>query len=113
MIDILITPEHLENMFDECGYSYTENAMLLSEEMSELNKEIMKFKRFWCAGAICFSERKDAIAEEMAHVYICMEAIKRLIGIRDIDIQEKIWEKERNWTTKIEQNSGENEKKNG
>ncbi len=94
MIDILITPEHLEKLFDECGYSYTENAMLLSEEMSELNKEIMKFKRFWRAEPGYFAERKDAIVEEMAHVYICMEAMKRLIGIHDIDIQEKIWEKE-------------------
>lgn len=100
MIDISITPEHLEKLFNDCGASYSDNAMLLSEEMSELNKEIMKFKRnvmsFHGGETInYYGIGRDKVTEEMAHVYICMEAMKKLIGIRDIDIQKKIDEKEK------------------
>lgn len=103
MIDITITPEHLEKLYLENGFCYTENAELLSEEMSELNKELIKLirKRKKCAIVelenipIIISEAKPSIAEEMAHVYICMEAVKDILGIKGADIQYYIDKKER------------------
>lgn len=103
MIDITITPEHLEKLYWENGFCYTENAELLSEEMSELNKELIKLirKRKKCAMVelenipIIIAEAKPSIAEEMAHVYICMEAVKDILGIKGADIQYYVDKKER------------------
>lgn len=101
MIDITITPEHLEKLYLENGFCYTENAELLSEEMSELNKELMKHirNRKKCRvkheGILkIVAEDKPGITEEMAHVYICMEAVKDILGIKNSEIQAYINAKE-------------------
>lgn len=103
MIDITITQKHLEKLYWDHGFCYTENAELLSEEMSELNKELMKLirKRRRCAMADLenipniIDEAKPGITEEMAHVYICIEAIRDILGIKDSDIQHYIDAKEK------------------
>lgn len=64
--------------------TYGEDAQLwmVIEEMSELSKEICKFKR----GKDNFLE----IADEMADVYIMLEQLKRLCAVPQVLIQQRI-----------------------
>ena len=98
MIDIEISGKHLDDLHKDCGYSYEDRAMLLSEEMSELNKELFKLirdERCHLANSFeMFDGRRKAIIEEMAHVYICMESVKMILCITDKDIQKEIEKKE-------------------
>lgn len=105
MIDI--SENHLRTLYNDCGRHYNKLSVLLMEEMSELQKELCKVFRetnFACihptegetyfpnGGLEAFyyalnpSSRLN-IAEEMAHVYICMESIRKLMNITDDDIQ--------------------------
>lgn len=93
MIDISITPEHLFALYKDIGSSYNANAVILSEEMSELNKELTKLYRLRTkvkypdtVETVC-GNALPRITEEMAHVYICMEALKNILEISDSDIQ--------------------------
>ena len=100
MIDISISEEHLDKLYSEIGYTFSENACVLSEELSELNKELMKLCRHRHSATTytqildAIQEYKPHVIEEMAHVYICMEAIKKILYIDDMDIQKEIDEKE-------------------
>jgi kynureninase len=55
---------------------------VLSEEMAELNKELMKKLRN--------RERRSAIVEEMAHVHISLYMLQRKMGISNIYIEAEI-----------------------
>lgn len=48
------------------------------EEMSELTKEIVKYKRG--------KDNKKAIAEELADVYIMLRQVKKICGIDEAEI---------------------------
>lgn len=52
------------------------------EEMSELTKELCKSMRGF--------ENEDMITEELADVYIMLENVKNICGIKDKDIQREV-----------------------
>ena len=52
------------------------------EEMSELTKELCKSMRGF--------ENEDMITEELADVYIMLENVKIICGIKDKDIQREV-----------------------
>ena len=87
-MDLYISEEHLETLYEEFGRG-NDNYILLIEEMSELAKALTKRIRYPSKGEIT-----DSIIEEMAHVYICLEAVARLEGITEDDIQFEIYKKE-------------------
>ena len=87
-MDLYISEEHLEALYEEFGRG-NDNYILLIEEMSELAKALTKRIRYPGKGEIT-----DSIIEEMAHVYICLEAVARLEGISEDDIQFEIYKKE-------------------
>ena len=87
-MDLYISEEHLEALYEEFGRGH-DNYILLIEEMSELAKALTKRIRYPGKGEIT-----DSIIEEMAHVYICLEAVARLEGITEDDIQFEIYKKE-------------------
>ena len=87
-MDLYISEEHLEALYEEFGRS-NDNYILLIEEMSELAKALTKRIRYPDK-----EEITDSIIEEMAHVYICLEAVARLEGITEDDIQFEIYKKE-------------------
>ena len=87
-MDLYISEEHLETLYEEFGRG-NDNYILLSEEMSELAKALTKRIRYPDK-----EEITDSIIEEMAHVYICLEAVARLEGITEDDIQFEIYKKE-------------------
>ena len=87
-MDLYITEEHLEALYEEFGRG-NGNYILLIEEMSELAKALTKRIRYPNK-----EEITDSIIEEMAHVYICLEAVARLEGITEDDIQFEIYKKE-------------------
>lgn len=87
-MDLYISEEHLETLYEEFGRG-TDNYILLIEEMSELAKALTKRIRYPDK-----EEITDSIVEEMAHVYICLEAVARLEGITEDDIQFEIYKKE-------------------
>jgi hypothetical protein len=73
-----------EDVIQKAIDTYGEDAQLwmVIEEMSELSKEICKFKR----GKDNFFE----IADEMADVYIMLEQLKRLCAVPQDLIQQRI-----------------------
>lgn len=87
-MDLYISEEHLETLYEEFGRG-NDNYILLIEEMSELAKALTKRIRYPDK-----EEITDSIIEEMAHVYICLEAVARLEGITEDDIQFEIYKKE-------------------
>ena len=87
-MDLYISEEHLEALYEEFGRG-NDNYILLIEEMSELSKSLTKRIRYPDK-----KEITDSIIEEMAHVYICLEAVARLEGITEDDIQFEIYKKE-------------------
>lgn len=87
-MDLYISEEHLETLYEEFGRD-NDNYILLIEEMSELAKALTKRIRYPNK-----EEITDSIIEEMAHVYICLEAVARLEGITEDDIQFEIYKKE-------------------
>ena len=87
-MDLYISEEHLETLYEEFGRG-NDNYILLIEEMSELAKALTKRIRYPDKEGIT-----DSIIEEMAHVYICLEAVARLEGITEDDIQFEIYKKE-------------------
>lgn len=87
-MDLYISEEHLETLYEEFGRG-NDNYILLIEEMSELAKALTKRIRYPDK-----EEITDSIIEEMAHVYICLEAVARLEGITEGDIQFEIYKKE-------------------
>ena len=87
-MDLYISEEHLEALSEEFGRG-NDNYILLIEEMSELAKALTKRIRYPDK-----EEVTDSIIEEMAHVYICLEAVARLEGITEDDIQFEIYKKE-------------------
>ena len=87
-MDLYISEEHLEVLYEEFGRG-NDNYILLIEEMSELSKSLTKRIRYPDK-----QEITDSIIEEMAHVYICLEAVARLEGITEDDIQFEIYKKE-------------------
>lgn len=87
-MDLYISEEHLEALYEEFGRG-SDNYILLIEEMSELAKALTKRIRYPDK-----EEITDSIIEEMAHVYICLEAVARLEGITEDDIQFEIYKKE-------------------
>ena len=87
-MDLYISEEHLEALYEEFGRG-NDNYILLIEEMSELSKSLTKRIRYPDK-----QEITDSIIEEMAHVYICLEAVARLEGITEDDIQFEIYKKE-------------------
>lgn len=87
-MDLYISEEHLETLYEEFGRG-NDNYILLIEEMSELAKALTKRIRYPDK-----EEITDSIVEEMAHVYICLEAVARLEGITEDDIQFEIYKKE-------------------
>lgn len=87
-MDLYISEEHLETLYEEFGRG-NDNYILLIEEMSELAKALTKRIRYPNK-----EEITDSIIEEMAHVYICLEAVARLEGITEDDIQFEIYKKE-------------------
>ena len=87
-MDLYISEEHLEALYEEFGRG-NDNYILLIEEMSELSKSLTKRIRYPDK-----EEITDSIIEEMAHVYICLEAVARLEGITEDDIQFEIYKKE-------------------
>lgn len=87
-MDLYISEEHLETLYEEFGRG-NDNYILLIEEMSELAKALAKRIRYPNK-----EEITDSIIEEMAHVYICLEAVARLEGITEDDIQFEIYKKE-------------------
>ena len=88
-MDLYISEEHLETLYEEFGRG-NDNYILLIEEMSELAKALTKRIRYPDK-----EEITDSIIEEMAHVYICLEAVARLEGITEDDIQFEIYKKEK------------------
>ena len=87
-MDLYISEEHLEALYEDFGRG-NDNYILLIEEMSELAKALTKRIRYPDKEGIT-----DSIIEEMAHVYICLEAVARLEGITKDDIQFEIYKKE-------------------
>lgn len=87
-MDLYISEEHLETLYEEFGRG-NDNYILLIEEMSELAKALTKRIRYPNK-----EEITESIIEEMAHVYICLEAVARLEGITEDDIQFEIYKKE-------------------
>ena len=87
-MDLYISEEHLEALYEEFGRG-NDNYIRLIEEMSELAKALTKRIRQPDKEGIT-----DSIIEEMAHVYICLEAVARLEGITEDDIQFEIYKKE-------------------
>ena len=87
-MDLYISEEHLEALYEEFGRG-NDNYILLIEEMSELAKALTKRIRYPNK-----EEITDSIIEEMAHVYICLEAVAILEGITEDDIQFEIYKKE-------------------
>ena len=73
-----------EDVIQKAIDTYGKDAQLwmVIEEMSELSKEIFKFKR----GKDNFLE----IADEMADVYIMLEQLKRLCAVPQDLIQQRI-----------------------
>ena len=73
-----------EDVIQKAINTYGKDAQLwmVIEEMSELSKEICKFKR----GKDNFLE----IADEMADVYIMLEQLKRLCAVPQDLIQQRI-----------------------
>ena len=87
-MDLYISEEHLEALYEEFGRG-NDNYILLIEKMSELAKALTKRIRYPNK-----EEITDSVIEEMAHVYICLEAVARLEGITEDDIQFEIYKKE-------------------
>lgn len=87
-MDLYISEEHLETLYEEFGRG-NDNYILLIEEMSELAKALTKRIRYPNK-----EEITESIIEEMARVYICLEAVARLEGITEDDIQFEIYKKE-------------------
>lgn len=78
--EISITDDHIVKLYNKYGHN-----MLLCisiEELSELTKEITKYHR----GV----DNLDNMAEEMAHVLICIDELAHMLGIPKYKIQEEI-----------------------
>lgn len=78
--EIDISQDHIVKLYHKYGHN-----MLLCisiEELSELTKEITKYHR----GA----DNLDSMAEEMAHVLICIDELAHMLGIPKYKIQEEI-----------------------
>ena len=71
------------------NFDKTQQDLILIEEMSELTKELLKKRRS--------KDNYSNIVEEMAHVYISLEVVKRLFGIGDDEINYEVILKERKY----------------
>lgn len=77
-------------------YGKEHQVMIAIEEMSELVKELSKEYRGY--------ENIEAIIEEMADVYICLEQLQIIFGISDSDLDTEIDKKmNRNMKRMIEE----------
>lgn len=112
MIDI--SEKHILDLYSDYGGYYSKQAVICIEEMSELAKELCKvFRSFDIEGShlkerpadpncdgcdnyyLIDPENINEITEEMAHVYICLAALRNLMHISDSDIQKYISAKEK------------------
>ena len=78
--EIDISQDHIIKLYKMYGHN-----MLLCisiEELSELTKEITKYHRG--------KDNLDAMAEEMAHVLICIDELAHMLGIPKWKIQAEI-----------------------
>lgn len=99
---ISISERHLESLYKDCGGLFRQQACILTEELSELSKELMKAVRYYDESRRIYlgleeqyvPSNKEQITEEMAHVYICMAAVAKQTGITENDIQKFITLKE-------------------
>lgn len=81
---IYIAPEHLSAYAGEADTLDLQMTILI-EEMSELTKELCKWKRL--------KGSKKQICEEAAHVLISMKCVTRILGIKDEEVEAEIQKK--------------------
>lgn len=88
-MDLYISDEHLEALYEDFGRG-EKNHIVLIEEMAELTKALTKRLRYGDTLPI-----HTSLIEEMAHVYICLEAIAKLEGVTEDELQMEIYMKEK------------------
>ena len=66
-------------------FEHNTQDLILIEEMSELTKALLKLRR----GKSTMNE----IAEEMAHVLISVEVVRRILGIEDVTLEREACKK--------------------
>lgn len=82
---IYIAPEHLSAYVTNEADTLDLQMTILIEEMSELAKELCKWKRL--------KGKRGSITEEMAHVLITMKCVARVLGIKDNEVEAEIQKK--------------------
>ena len=88
-MNLNISKEHMDALYKDFGRG-TNNHILLIEEMAELTKALTKRMRYGDTLPTHLS-----LVEEMAHVYICLEAVAQLEGITEDELQMEIYLKEK------------------
>lgn len=86
-----MTEIHKRENIDRCAdmaielFEHSTQDLILIEEMSELTKALLKLRR----GKSSMNE----IAEEMAHVLISVEVVRRILGIEDVALEREACKK--------------------
>lgn len=86
-----MSENHKRANIDRCAdmaielFEHSTQDLILIEEMSELTKALLKLRR----GKSSMNE----IAEEMAHVLISVEVVRRILGIEDVALEKEACKK--------------------
>lgn len=99
---IFVSEDHLKALYKDCGGLFNQQACILTEELSELSKELMKAVRYYNESRRIYlgdeehyiPNNRESILEEMAHVYICIAAVAKQMNVSDEEIEKYIRYKE-------------------